>query len=227
MKTQNNLFILLILLTLNSCLPTQRAQETKPEPALKFYGGFQQGGIIENTDFSAIGDISPDAFTGATNTGFHTGVHYEYFTSTLSFEAGLDVIGNKQSFRYSDITNNHQGERQLFSTQLRVPLTINFPLFKGKNPEGMVKFKLGISPGISMINQLSTEGSIPDYSTSAFTLGPAMAIELWPFKINNKYNPGIYFGLFRSAQGVYNDFYQVGEMPGLSYMTFGITWNIK
>ncbi|MFW5820412.1 MAG: hypothetical protein ACOCWA_03920 [Bacteroidota bacterium] len=221
-----SLTIILILLVINSCSSTQKTRETRPEPALKLYGGFQQGGIIENTDFSTIGDISPDAFTGATNTGFHTGIHYEYFTRALSFETGLDAIANKQSFRYSDMTNNHLGERKLLTTQLRVPLTINFRLAKGNKPEGIVKFKLGISPGISMINQLSSQGFLPDYSTGVFTLGPAMAIELSPFKINNTYNPGIYFGLFRSAQAVYYDFYQVGEMPGLSYMTFGITWNL-
>ena len=25
----------------------------------------------------------------------------------------------------------------------------------------------------------------------------------------------------------HKDFYQLGEMPGLSYMTFGITWKLK
>ena len=196
MKKLSILYIVLLLLAMTSCSFTQRARESKPDPSLRLYGGIQEGGIIENTDLSTIGDISPDAFSGATYAGFHSGIHYEYFTRAFSIETGLDVIGNKQSFIYSDIINNHMGERQLFSTQLRVPLTVNFRLLKRKNPEGIVKFKLGISPGISMIKQLSTEGALPDYSTGTFTLGPAMAIELSPFKINNTYNPGIYFGLF-------------------------------
>ena len=31
----------------------------------------------------------------------------------------------------------------------------------------------------------------------------------------------------QQAQGVYHDLYQEGDMPGLSYLVFGISWKIK
>ncbi len=225
MNSLTKFSFMMLILALTSCSVTKKT--TKPPPSFRINAGIQKGGIIANTDFTTLENTPPDGFTGANSKGIHAAIHYEYFTSFVSFETGLDLLWNKQTFNYSDIGNNYVGVRQLFTTQFRVPLFVNMRFLKGKNPEGMMKFKLGISPGLSMINQLSAEGSLPDYSTSSFSLGPAMAIELSPFRINEKYNPGLYFGLFRSAQAVYNDFYQVGDMPALSYMTFGITWKLN
>jgi hypothetical protein len=215
------------LFVFSSCSSPKKMHKSEPLPSLRLYAGLQKGGIIENTDMGLIDNAVPDAFTGATRTGFHAGVHYEYYLKNLSFESGLDYIGNKQTFKYADNSNNYYGERNLFTNQFRIPFSLNFRFFHRTNPDGILKLKLGISPGFSIITESASTGDIPEYSTSHFTMGPLFSLELNPFPVDAKFKPGFYFSVFRSAQSVYNDFYQTGEMPGLSLMSFGISYKIK
>jgi len=132
-------------LLLVSCSGLKELDEASP--SFKFYAGATHGGIIENTDLELIRPISPDAFSGATRVGIQAGAHFEYPLSRISLETGLDLFLNGQVFTYEDYFPSFSGTRELLTTQLRIPLVVNFRLFKGVMEDGMLQLKLGLSPG--------------------------------------------------------------------------------
>lgn len=60
-----------VLILLSGCITTARIGEHQPSPAIRIYAGLNNGGIIENTDMKIMDNVTPDAYTGATSTGFH------------------------------------------------------------------------------------------------------------------------------------------------------------
>lgn len=214
----------LILTTLSlSCSGTRGLNE---QANFKVYGGVNHGGIIENTDLKAMDQVPVDAYSGATHIGFSAGARYAYPLKNHGLQTGLDLMGNKNSFSYQDDINGYNGKRELYTTQVRIPLLFAFHLFKDEGGIPLVKLNLGLSGGLVFCSELNSEGIVPEYEVSSFSLGPAVGFEIYPFKLGKQSTLGFSFELFRSMQASYKDFYQQGDMPGTSYLRFGIVYGI-
>jgi hypothetical protein len=170
-----------------------------------------------------VENVEPDAFTGATSVGGYVGAHYEYNLKRNSIESGLDVIVNNQKFTYNDAANQYFGDRKIISTQLRLPVTYNFTILRYKNLEHLLQLKVGLSPAYILYTVDESGASLPDYSLNHFTVGAAAGLTLIPFTFKNQSSLGFSFDITRSGK-VYDDFYQKGDMPGLSYRNISILY---
>ncbi|RLD52117.1 MAG: hypothetical protein DRI97_14865 [Bacteroidetes bacterium] len=198
----------------------------KARPSMKVYLGASHGGIVENTDLSLIENTEPDAYTGATSVGVQGGIHYEYPFKKLSLETGIDAFMNNQTFTYYDDYAGFHGSRDLLVTQLRIPLQMNFRFLRENHENGMVQLKLGLSPGFCFNSVNDQDALLPSYEKNVFTVGPIIGIDFTPLTFENGSALGVSLELSRSFQSVYSDYYQLGEMPGLSYLKFGFVYRL-
>jgi len=158
--------------------------------------------------------------------GIQAGAHFEYPLSRISLETGLDLFLNGQVFTYEDYFPSFSGTRELLTTQLRIPLVVNFRLFKGVMEDGMLQLKLGLSPGYVFFS-VEDQGEVPSYESYGFSMGPLLGADFIPFRFGNGSSLGFSFELSRSFQKVYDDYYQRGDMPGVSYLKFGLVYRMK
>ncbi len=213
----------LTVYALISCSVSEKTQtETKHD--FKFYAGYGKGGIIENTDMTVLENVAPDAFTGATYFGGNIGAHYEITRKRSGIETGFDAFIYNQKFTYNDAANQYFGERKIVSTQIRVPITYNFTILRYKNLDQLLQLKLGLSTAYIFASVNESGASLPDYSLKHFTIGPTFGVVLIPVKFKNQSGLGLSFDVLRSGK-VYDDFYQKGDMPGLSYRNFSILYS--
>jgi hypothetical protein len=222
MKTIRKSGFILAVAAIISCSVSEKTQ-TGRKHDLRIYAGQSKGGIIENTKMEEVENAVPDAFTGATYFGGNAGVHYEYNLNRSSFEAGIDAIMNNQKFTYNDAINHYYGERNIVSTQIRMPVTYNFTVLRYRELDHLMQLKLGLSPAYIMYSVNESGTSLPDYSVKHLTVGPIFGITIIPLKFRNGAQLGISFDVSRSGK-VYDDFYQKGDIPGLSYRTFSILY---
>jgi hypothetical protein len=190
----------------------------------QFNLGFNHSGIIENTDMKQVPDAPADAFTGATSMGYNAGVHFDHRFKRNSIESGLDLIINNQKFTYNDQVNQFSGKRNITTTQVRIPLTYNISIFRNKKLENICQIKLGITPGLNFHSVNNSGTNLPGYSFSHFTTGILAAFTLTPFHFQNGKYLGFTIEMFRANQKIYNDFYQKGEMTGLSNLGYTINY---
>lgn len=204
-----------------SCAGSKDINETAK---LKIHAGINHGGIIENTDLSLIDNAPVDAYSGATSVGFSAGARYSFPLGKHGIQSGLDVLGNRNSISYSDDMNGYEGSRELFTTQVRIPLQYSFHLIKNDQGNPLIKLNLGLSGGLVFCSEIKSEGTLPEYDVKHFSLGPALGFEIHPLQLNNGSSLGFSFELSRSFQQIYTDFYQQGDMPGLSYLRVGLIY---
>jgi hypothetical protein len=217
-------YILLMVISVSMSCSVSEKTQTDNKHDFKIYAGYSKGGIIENTKMEEVENAAPDAFTGATYFGMNAGVHYEYNLKRNSLETGIDAIINNQKFTYNDAVNQYVGNRKIISTQVRVPITYNFTVFQYKNLDHLLQLKLGLSPAYILYSVDESGTSLPDYSLKHFTIGPIFGITLIPVTFKNQAKLGVSFDVTRSGK-VYDDFYQKGKMPGLSYRTLSILYS--
>ena len=214
-------FLLFIFLLL-SCSTTK--QNAVPE--ISILAGVNKGGIIENTDLEIVNNTEPDAFTGATKTGFNCGSHITIPLWRNSIETGIDAILDNQTFTFNDSFRNFYGDRNILTTQIRLPLSYNFKFFTNYSNSGLFELKLGVSLGVNLYYIDDKTVRLPIYELKYLSIGPLFGFNINPFRLNNGSNIGIYFEMMRAFQKVYSDIYNVGNMPGLCYMKFGIRFTI-
>lgn len=194
--------------------------------------GLNKGGVTENTDMNAIPGLEEnpagtvDACTGATKTGFNAGVHANYPLKRNEVETGIDMMYNNQVFTYNDEVHHFNGQRTLHVTQLMIPATYNFNVLKNAMPAAQLQVKIGVVGQINFIDA-SNSGQLPDYTINRWTNGFTFGFSAYPFHFNNNHL-GFYVDGYRGTQ-VYQDFYNLTEfeMPGSSYMKFGIRYQFK
>jgi len=228
MKQNFTKFLLFLLLT-GCAVSNQSADRTQNHKLVyTVNAGSNNGGIVENTDFSTATTIPVDAVTGATKTGFNIGGHVAVpIIWGNAVESGLDVMVNNQTFKYADSVNEFVGNRNIWTTQLMVPVTWNFGFFKKSDPLGIFKIKLGWVFQFSMLNVKDSKYQLPlpEYFVSHFSSGPTLGISITPFTFNNGSKLGFYFDGYRGSK-IYDDFYNSDffKMPGTSYMKYGILY---
>jgi len=218
----------LSLLCINSC---STSQQTNTDRSLKFsvQAGANKGGITENTDMTVVpgAETTVDAFSGATNYGINTGIHITKPLKYNKVESGLDYMYNSQTFTYTDAVNNYSGVRELKVSQIMLPLTYNFVLFRKIFPNADIQLKLGYTGQLNFVSVSST-GILPDYTIKPWSNGATLGISAFPIQFKNESKLGVYFDGYRGTM-VYKDYYNQDsfEMPGSSFIRFGLKYQLK
>jgi hypothetical protein len=216
------------LIAINSC---STSRQTNTDRSLKFsiQAGANKGGITENTDMTVVpgAETTVDAFSGATNYGINTGIHIAKPLKYNKVESGIDYMYNLQTFTYNDAVNNYSGVRELKVSQIMIPLTYNFVLFRNLLPDADIQLKLGYAGQLNFVSESGT-GTLPDYSIKPWSNGATFGISAFPVQFKNGSKLGFYFDAYRGTQ-VYEDYYNQRsfEMPGSSYMKFGIKYQLR
>jgi len=213
----------LIILILSGCQATKQGEAW--HPYYRVQGGLNKGGVTENTDFTTTTDIEPDAFSGATKTGFNASGHVVLPLKRNTVETGVDFMYNNQAFTFKDNNYGYNGTRKIGTSQFMIPITYNIGFFKKNNPLGSLQVKIGYLMQFNMFSVTNKGASLTDFSTKGFSSGITAGISATPFKFDNGNRLGIYFDGYRGTK-IYDDFYNrsMYEMPGSSFMKFGIIY---
>ncbi len=220
----------IVLLTLTGCIGSSKFQKTEGEtwkPRYQVLAGVNNGGVIENTDFGETPDVQVDAFSGATKMGGNIGAHVQLPMRKSAFETGIDYMYNGQTFTYNDPERGFNGKRALGTSQVLVPLTYNFGLFRKTYYSSLVYLKVGYVAEFNFIH-VRNRGQLPDYDIKRYSGGFTAGISSTPFILNNGASLGLYFDVYRGSK-TFNDFYNSKryEMPGTSFLKFGLIYQFK
>lgn len=216
------------LVVINSC---STSQPTNADRSLKFsmQAGANKGGITENTYMNVVpgAETNVDAYSGATNYGINAGIHVSKPLKYNKVESGIDYMYNSQTFTFNDATNNYSGVRELKVLQIMIPLTYNFVLFRNLFPLADIQIKLGYCGQLNFVSESGTR-TLPDYTIKPWSNGATLGISAFPFQFKNESKLGFYFDGYRGTQ-VYEDYYNQKsfEMPGSSYLKFGLKYQFK
>jgi len=136
-------------------------------------------------------------------------------------------MNSTQQFIFYDAVYKYQGIRELKVSQVMIPLTYKFVLFRKLAPKADIQLKLGYTGQLNFVSVSST-GILPDYSIKPWSNGATFGISAFPVQLNNGSKLGFYFDAYRGTQ-VYEDYYnrESFEMPGSSYMKFGVKYQLK
>ena len=234
MKKVTFTFILgLSIIVINSCSISEQTTATDCKLKFSIQGGANIGGITENTDMTVVPnvkvppEVTVDAFTGATRTGFNAGMHINKTLKRNQIEAGIDYMYNHQTFTYTDAENTYIGVRKLNVSQVLFPLTYNFVLLINQFPHADIQLKAGYLGELNYISTSET-GVLPEYSSNAWSNGVTLGISAFPFQFNRGSKLGFYFDLYRGSQ-IYEDYYNQSsfKMPGSSFMKFGVKYQFE
>ncbi len=214
MKFLIKLFIPLLLL---SCNTGQKIHRTH----LSFVAGINAGGITENTDLSFIGK-EPDAFTGATKSGYHAGIRASQRIGIVDIESGIDLMNNRQTMYYNDAMAGFSGKRELCLNQVNVPLTLGIHLFPEKYPKAGLKLSAGY---LTQFNHLyaDDEGTLPAYELSKRSSGATLSLQGNLLTENGKPRLGLYGSIYRGSR-IFTDPYNPADalIPGSSFAALGL-----
>jgi hypothetical protein len=221
-------FCISTILIFAGCISQKSAgKEEKYKPAFKFQVGINKGGIIENTDLKQIPNTEVDAYSGATRTGFNTGVKVLLPIKRNDIETGIEYMYNNQTFTYNDHLNGYNGIRKLGISQFMIPLTYNIGLFRihNKFEEGLITFKLGYLIQLNTVNINDVTGNLPEYKLKNFSSGFTAGLVTSPFHFKNGSRLGLYLDFYRGSR-IYEDFYNQKEfeMPATSFIKYGISY---
>jgi hypothetical protein len=221
---------IIFLLALTGCIGSSKFQKTEDEkwkPRYQVLAGINKGGVIENTDFSETPDVAVDAFSGATKMGGNIGAHVQLPLRKSAFETGIDYMYNGQTFTYNDPERGFIGKREIGTSQVLIPLTYNFGLFRKTYYSSLVYIKLGYVAEFNFIN-VRNSGQLPDYNLKHYSGGFTAGISSTPVALNNGASLGLYFDVYRGSK-TFNDFYnsKLYEMPGTSFFKFGLIYQFK
>lgn len=199
---------------------------TPLKPYWRFEAGLNSGGIVEKNDFTELPEVEPDAYSGATRTGYNAGVHCVIPLLNHGIKTGIVYMYNPQTFTYQDNINGFSGERKLSTSQIMMPLTLNFSLFRQKAPEGLIHLKLGYALQFNMVG-ISSNGTLPDYSLNRWSNGFTLGITAIPFRFQDGSRLGFYIDGYRGTQ-IYEDFYnqESFDMPGTSFIKYGVIYQL-
>ncbi len=227
MRTKLAIFTFFTIL-LSGCA-VKKHQQTQSKLAVQ--AGINKGGITENTDMSVItaleADIMPDAFSGATKTGFNAAVKVNIPLHKNELETGLGYMYNAQSFSYADPLNGHDGTRQLNVSQFQIPLTYNVVLFRKLLPSSELQIKVGYLGQINLLD-IKDEGQLPSFEQKGWSNGAILGLSAYLYEFSNGNRIGFYTDVYRGSQ-IYFDFYNQKkfEMPGTSFIKAGLRYQFK
>ncbi|MBK6964292.1 MAG: hypothetical protein IPH20_10205 [Bacteroidales bacterium] len=219
------LLLLVFLLILAGCTST-RQSGTSLKPYWRFEAGLNKGGIVENTDFTGLAEVEPDAYTGATRTGYNAGAHCVIPLLNHGIETGIVYMFSPQTFSYKDDINGYSGERNFATSQLMMPLTLNLSLFRQKAPEGLIHLKLGYALQLNIVG-ITSNGTLPEYSLNRWSNGFTVGFTATPFRFQDGSKLGFFIDGYRGTR-IYEDFYnqKPSDMPGTSYLKYGIIYQL-
>ena len=228
-KSINILKLSLLIVVINSCSVSNKTFKDN-RLRLSVQAGSNLGGITENTDLSVVPGVkvpieaTVDAFSGETNVGINIGIHASKPLKRNQVESGIDYMYNQQSFKYTDAGNMYIGIRELKVSQIMLPLTYNFVLFKRFLPDAEIQLKVGYLGQLNFVSTSST-GILPDYSINRWSNGATFGISAFPVHFNSGSKLGIYVDGYRGTQ-IYEDYYNQAsyEMPGSSFIKFGLKY---
>lgn len=208
---------LIIPVLLLSCSTGQQTTKTH----LSVIVGINKGGITENTDMPALGK-EPDAFTGATKSGYHAGIRASQRFGNVDIESGFDFMNNRQTLRYNDAGSDYAGTRDMCVNQVNVPITLGIYLFPGKLPKTGLRLSAGY---LTQFNHLYTEnnGPLPDYKLNKRSSGATLSLQGNLLTENGKPRLGLYGTIYRGSR-IFTDPYNPAEaeMPGSSFAAIGL-----
>lgn len=233
MRKLKNLLIILMLLLTTACVSTEKISETK-KWHFSVQAGINKGGITENTDMTVVPnaiappEASVDAFSGATQTRYNGGIHINRQLKQNQLEAGLDYMYNYQTFQYTDAGNFYIGLRRLQVSQIMLPLSYNFVLFRSLAPGADIQLKVGAIGQFNFITANDVGISLPGWSVNPWSTGLTCGISAYPLQFNNGSKLGFYCDIYRGSR-IYEDFYNQAEfeMPGSSFLKGGLRFKFK
>lgn len=218
------------LLIISACAVTDKNHQ-----GVKFcvQAGANKGGITENTDMTVVpgAEVPPeatvDAFSGATHTGINAGIHVNKPLKYNQAESGIDYMYNQQTFTYVDAGNRYIGVREFKVSQIMIPLTYNFVLFRKLAPKADIQIKLGYTGQLNFVSVSST-GILPDYTIKPWSNGVTFGFSAFPVQFKNGNKLGFYLDAYRGTQ-VYEDYYNQTsfDMPGSSFIKFGLKYQLN
>ncbi len=214
-----------IALLLLGCSTTSVTSEQKWRPTYRIQAGMNKGGITENTDLTVIPDTEVDAYSGATRNGGNIGARVILPVKRNAIETGVDYMFNSQTFTYNNGINGFVGERKLNVSQIMVPVTFSIGIFRKNHAEGLFQLKFGYVAQFNIFGISNGSGTLPAYSTKAFSNGAIFGISSTPFNLSNGAKLGFYVEGYRGTRA-YEDFYNMPEfeMPGTSFMKYGVIY---
>lgn len=162
----------------------------------------------------------PDAFTGATRSGYHAGLRASQKVGSVEIESGIDLMNNRQTMYYNDALAGFSGTRELCVNQVNVPLTLGIHLFPGKYTKAGLKLSAGY---LTQFNHLyaEDEGILPAYELSKRSSGATLSLQGNLLTENGKPRLGLYGSIYRGSR-IFTDPYNPAdaEIPGSSFAAF-------
>ena len=218
------------LLIISACAVTNKNHQGVQ---FSVQAGANKGGITENTDMTVVPGVETpaeamvDAYSGATYTGINAGIHVSKPLTYNQVESGIDYMYNQQTFTYVDAGNRYIGVRELKVSQIMIPLTYDFVLFRKLAPKANIQIKLGYSGQLNFVSVSST-GILPDYTIKPWSNGATFGISAFLVQFKNGSKLGFYLDAYRGTQ-IYEDYYNQTsfEMPGSSFIKFGLKYQLK
>ena len=230
MKT-NFFSFLTVLICITACTTIfpLSPEKTVWKPSMQLQAGINNGGIVENTDFTSKPNVPIDALTGATKrVGFNLGAHILLPIKKNAIETGIDYMYNGQSFTFNDQTYNYLAIRQIAISQLMLPITFNIGLFRIKENKPLFYLKVGYVFQYNLLNVTDNGQQLPAYTYIHWSNGPTLGISTTPFQLKNGASIGIYMDAYRGSK-IYDDIYNSNDykMPGSSYFKLGLIYKFK
>ena len=196
---------------------------------MQIQAGINNGGIVENNDFSSTPNVHADAFTGATKrVGGNIGTHIVLPLKRTAFETGIDYMYNGQSFNYYNPSHEYLGTRAIGTSQFMLPLTFNIGLFRQANHTPLFYLKIGYVFQYNLLNVSDSEQNLPAYSYNHLSQGVTAGLSTVPFHLRNGAAIGIYLDAYRGSK-IYDDIYNSDHytIPGSSYYKLGLIYQLK
>ncbi len=225
MKPIKMISLIMVAILTTACTTTKPSQE-KWQPAYKIQAGINKGGIVENTQFDDMEKTPVDAYSGATSIGANTGIHVSLPTGKNNIETGIDLMYNRQYFKYQDNTNQFTGTSTMDIYQVMFPVVYSIVFFKNIQAGGLFQVKVGYLAQLNFLHQVKKSGTTPQYDKNLYSGGFTAGIASTPIKLKNGNMLGCYFDVYRGGQ-IYKDFYNKTsyEEPGSSFIKTGIIYH--
>ena len=199
------------------------------KPRIQIQAGINNGGIVENNDFSSTPNVQADAFSGATRkVGGNIGTHIVLPMKRNAFELGIDYMYNGQSFNYYNPSHEYLGTRAMGTSQFMLPITFNIGLFRQTNLKPLFYLKLGYVFQYNLLDVNDSEQNLPVYSYNKFSQGVTVGLSTIPFHFRHDAAVGMYLDAYRGSK-IYNDIYNsdIYTVPGSSYYKLGLIYQFK
>jgi hypothetical protein len=194
--------------------------ENRSNFSLIFSGGANYGCLVPKEPI--------DGVSGASKWGGNGGVHAEIGIAGHFIETGFDYSYFKNDLSYLDTDKSIDGTRSLTMHSMAIPIMYNFHLSNREAGDPNLIVGIGLLASYSPYQVVRKIGTLPDYSSSNWAVGPCLRISFYPLEIEGKYYPGLYLGLFRSISRFYTDDYYKDKKAGVwGILDIGISLKMK